>query len=401
MRVVLALSAAMSTLVYGSSASLALTVGTTSDAGSLASSMQSGGSAITITSAVYSGADQAAGTYAEGPLGISDGILLTTGSAQLALPPSDRTDAGADNARPGDPLCDALIPGFTSHDATKLTITFDLAPGFDGISFQSIFGSEEYPEYIDSAYNDTYVVYLNGEQVVFDASGNPITINGPFFASTAVVLAPATETEYDGSTAILTTRAPLSGGTAGNVLEIVICDAGDHVLDSGVFLAGLNGCIGDDCSGTVPCHLIDDDGDGANSCDDCDDTKASVFPGAAEACNTTDDDCDADVDEGGVCCGDDDKDGVCWGDDACPGTVLPEVVPTGKLAPNHFADVSGDGIFDTASPSPQGSPLPTYTIEDTYGCSCEQIIEALGLGEGHAKHGCSIGVMTQWMSEGP
>jgi MYXO-CTERM domain-containing protein len=80
----------------------------------------------------------------------------------------------------------------------------------------------------------------------------------------------------------------------------------------------------------------------------------------------------------------------------CPDTVLPETVPTVRLLVNHFADVDGDGVFDTVSPNGWG-PQRYYTLADTYGCSCEQIIVALGLGIGHRKHGCSIGAMDRWI----
>lgn len=73
--------------------------------------------------------------------------------------------------------------------------------------------------------------------------------------------------------------------------------------------------IDDDCDGEVDEGLtFDDDGDGftsTDSCegskDDCDDTDPAVHPGAAEACNGVDDDCDGDVDEGLT--SDDDGDG--------------------------------------------------------------------------------------------
>jgi len=39
----------------------------------------------------------------------------------------------------------------------------------------------------------------------------------------------------------------------------------------------------------------------------------------------------------------------------------------------------------------------SFTTADTAGCSCEQIIEAQGLGGGHSKHGCSNGVMDKWV----
>jgi len=43
-------------------------------------------------------------------------------------------------------------------------------------------------------------------------------------------------------------------------------------------------------------------------------------------------------------------------------------------------------------------PRRSYTAVDTTGCSCEQIIAALGLGAGHTKHGCSISAMDEWVA---
>lgn len=454
---------ALLAIVGLSSSSFALNVTPTDQASALAGTLMGAGNSISIISASYSGAADAAGTYSQGPLGIGDGAVLTSGGALMCLPPSDSGSTTQSNGLPGDALCDALIPGFSSFDATKLTIVFDLAPGFDGISFLSIFGSEEYVEYVGSAFNDVYGVYLNGQQIAFDNDGNPITINGPFFSGSAVVVGAATETEYDGSTSILNTKAPLIGGSTGNVLEIVICDGGDTALDSGVFISGLTGCVGDSCTGTLPCDVVDNDGDGVNSCTDCNDSDPTVSPTAPEVCDEADNNCNNEIDEGGVCCldgdGDDvcdgvdncpavanpdqgdadmdgkgdycdncavtenpdqidsdgdgmgdpcdvcpydaendaDSDGVCGNVDLCAGTVLPEGVPTVKLGVNRFADTNGDGIFDTTSPNGKG-PQKSYTIEDTKGCSCEQIIAAQGLGQGHVKHGCSISAMDDWIA---
>ncbi len=46
-----------------------------------------------------------------------------------------------------------------------------------------------------------------------------------------------------------------------------------------------------------PARAADTDGDGVDSVLDCDDTRADVFPGAEERCNTVDDNCDGNVDE--------------------------------------------------------------------------------------------------------
>ncbi|HSN98088.1 MAG TPA: hypothetical protein VLS89_07305 [Candidatus Nanopelagicales bacterium] len=140
----------------------------------------------------------------------------------------------------------------------------------------------------------------------------------------------------------------------------------------------------------TPC--VDEDGDWI--CDDTDNCPAlfndyqSDWDGDGLG-----DDCDP-------CIGDPendaDADGVCGDVDLCAGTTLPEGVPTVGLGVNRFADVDGDGVFDTTAPKGKG-PQRSYTIEDTGGCSCEQIIEAMGLGQGHVKFGCSIGVMDGWV----
>lgn len=93
---------------------------------------------------------------------------------------------------------------------------------------------------------------------------------------------------------------------------------------------------------------------------------------------------------------DDDGDGVPNDSDACPGTVIPEGVPTDGLGTNRWALVDDDLEFDTTPPSGKG-PGRSYTTADTGGCSCEQIIDELGLGKGHTKFGCSIGAMDNWV----
>ncbi len=92
---------------------------------------------------------------------------------------------------------------------------------------------------------------------------------------------------------------------------------------------------------------------------------------------------------------DTDGDGVLDYDDVRPATAIPEGVPTVELKPNHWALVDGD--FDTVSKGKGKGPGRSYTIEDTAGCSCEQIIDELALGKGHEKFGCSISAMDEWV----
>ena len=63
----------------------------------------------------------------------------------------------------------------------------------------------------------------------------------------------------------------------------------------------------------------------------------------------------------------------------------------GTLKPNHYWSTSDAGFVDRTG-------AIGYTLEETGGCSAEQIIAAAGLGKGHMKHGISVGAMTQWVA---
>jgi len=108
--------------------------------------------------------------------------------------------------------------------------------------------------------------------------------------------------------------------------------------------------------------------------------------------------CDSGSFEYGAIPADADQDGVLDTVDACLDTIIPESVPTNRLGVNRWALLDDDGVFDTAPPPGGGNgPDFEFTIAATRGCSCEQIIEAMELGWGHTKSGCSTGMMLQWI----
>lgn len=96
---------------------------------------------------------------------------------------------------------------------------------------------------------------------------------------------------------------------------------------------------------------------------------------------------------------DDDGDGVPNVADRCPDSMLDGI----SLNPNQYGQNSIiDGQFDfysTFGPfevGPNDDQSVVYDIVDTEGCTCAQIIEALGIGKGHSKKGCSPGIMQEF-----
>ncbi len=142
----------------------------------------------------------------------------------------------------------------------------------------------------------------------------------------------------------------------------------------------------------------DNDGDGAGDVCDPDDDNDGINDDI-DNCPLMDNPDQTDFDGDGlgdVCDSDDDNDSVTDELDVCPATFIPESVPTKKLNPNHWALTDADTIFDTkVNGTGSGNP---FTTEDTGGCSCEQIIVELDLGNGHTKHGCSNGAMEDWVA---
>ena len=89
-----------------------------------------------------------------------------------------------------------------------------------------------------------------------------------------------------------------------------------------------------------------------------------------------------------------DADCVADADDRCPNTVFPEGAPTsGRLGTAHYALTPADPFNFTRGPAARAS----YTLADTAGCSCEQIVESLGLGDAQRRFGCNKGVLDTWI----
>ncbi|MEI6217708.1 MAG: choice-of-anchor L domain-containing protein, partial [bacterium] len=206
---------------------------------------------VTAITSTVDGSQQGMGTY-NGfptlPIGATpgDGIILSCGNVADAATTNSSPGKSATLNTPGDPQLDALIGGIT-HDATSLTLTFTTDASVTGVSFNFLFASEEFPEFVGSVYNDAFAAILDGQNISFDSNGNYISVNNNFFQldndpwdpsnPAKIGKAPVSlAVEYDGLTPLLlTSKSPLAPGT--HTLKFVIADAGDSVLDSAVFIS--------------------------------------------------------------------------------------------------------------------------------------------------------------------
>ncbi|CAH0002480.1 unnamed protein product [Clonostachys byssicola] len=235
------------------------------------------GPGITVQSAVYKGNSLAAGTFTNGPSSdLSSGIILSSGDAR-----SPQTLIAKGNTRfglSGNERCTSLA-GTTARDPAVLSAVVKLDAGLTGFSAYYQFATQEYPEYVGSSFNDVMYILVDGEQIAEDATGDPITLNGPFFRGSNVLLPAASGNALKGSTPVLKSNQKADpAGT--HTIEIGVCDAGDDALDSAAFVR-IIACTQACASGTVNlgCESRGGDTDGDGICDDVDNCPFVSNPG--------------------------------------------------------------------------------------------------------------------------
>lgn len=176
--------------------------------------------------------------------GTSYGVLSSGSAAHLA--PSQ--SAGGSLAGPN-------VRGNTDFDVTVLKVDLSVPGGANCMTFDFRFLSDEYPQYLNSQYNDAFVAELdnsnwstNGSVIsapnnfAFDPSHEVISINST--GNTAMSHAATAGTGYDagdsvngGATPLLHASKVVTSGA--HSLYLSIFDQGDRILDSAVELDNL------------------------------------------------------------------------------------------------------------------------------------------------------------------
>ncbi|MHC0052206.1 Hint domain-containing protein [Actibacterium sp. D379-3] len=223
------------------------------------------GDGVTVVGASYTGSGYSSGIYSGGDTtspGVTpgdSGVILSTGQAQdftnapgggggggwwgwqppTSNDPNQSTNTSTNTYGVDNDADFNAVVGANTYDASFLDV--DFVPTGDTMTMQFVFSSEEYPEYVNSIYNDAVVVWVNGEPVelaVSDSGTDVGSVNSTNNENLYIDnTGDAYNTEMDGFTVTMTLTMPVNAGEV-NSIRIGIADVGDSSYDSNLLIAG-------------------------------------------------------------------------------------------------------------------------------------------------------------------
>ena len=185
------------------------------------------------------------------------GIILSTGSADSIVGPNEAqgTTEDPDEADEGTPDPNPIFKMGNDDDdgdegiffdACTLEFEFKCDEGVP-ISFTYVFGSEDYPEFVDDI-NDNFRSLLNGKDMALLPNGDPVEIDAineednPELFNKNYFGDPSYNMEADGFTTVLTASGNCNSGW--NKMKLVIADEYDKSNDSWVLLGASSFVVG-------------------------------------------------------------------------------------------------------------------------------------------------------------
>ncbi len=186
------------------------------------------------------------GTFSNDPFGLRSGVVLSTGKV-TDIPGQNRKDNMSTN---GSDLNTDFGPKGEEGDLTELNLSFFANSTVEKLFFEYVFGSEEFPEFGCSEFNDDFELLLNGTNLAKLSDGKTVTINHlvpdpnnrstdhpDYIDNPSLTGIAANIIRLDGFTKVLGFEGLLKQNQR-NVLSIRIKDIGDGNLDSAVFIKG-------------------------------------------------------------------------------------------------------------------------------------------------------------------
>jgi hypothetical protein len=220
------------------------------------------GNAAVGQSGTFTGFNLAPSSGSTPTLTLPDGIVLTSGTANLPLTNTTNQFNPVFPASGPNAILGALSAsaGGTSvtHDANVISFDFTVEAGQTSVSAQFVFGTDEFPT---QSVTDIFGFFVDGVNYAKFPSGELIS-NTPG-NPTNFILNPVGSglygIEYNGLTQTFTVVGILDSSLSVHNIMIGVADTSDTIFDSGVFIAGLTagtatggGGIGQDPNPTVP-----------------------------------------------------------------------------------------------------------------------------------------------------
>jgi len=225
------------------------------------------GNGITVLNPTINCSTNSYGTFSNGAstcINLNTGIVLSTGNlaniGQTAgiqsFSPNFTTQECGGNGPVNsvccsDPQLNSLEP-LADYDCCILE--FDIVPACSALQIRFVFGSEEYPEYVNSSFNDAFGFFVTGQNPAGGSYSNTNVATLPNGAIASIDnVSPTTNSAYyinnqnctnialDGITTVLTSTINVTPCQTYH-FKLAIADAGDPIYDSGVFVDFLD-CI--------------------------------------------------------------------------------------------------------------------------------------------------------------
>lgn len=209
-------------------------------------------------------------TDSSAQVGIKAGILLSTGNVYYSIGPNKSPRSGWASNTPGDEDLDKITRGKT-YDAAVLE--FDFITNSEILSFNFVFASEEYQEYVGSKFNDVFGFFLTGPNAdhvnlatlpdgktaitinnVNHEKGKMYYVDNPYYNTLDPFIwdvrkrkvvknnkyrkkvdPPRYDVQFDGFTVVLQARYTVFPNEIYHI-KMAVADVSDGILDSGVFL---------------------------------------------------------------------------------------------------------------------------------------------------------------------
>ncbi len=219
------------------------------------------GPGVSASNITYTGGATARGSFncvGACNVGISNGILLTSGAVSNAIGPNNATGSGSATGAGSDIDLNALNPG-GSNPQDAAILQFDFTVATDSVRFRYVWASEEYHDYVGTTCNDVFGFFINGPGItgkkniaLIPGTNTPITINNVnngWAAGGTSPNGPCTNcgyftdntggntVQYDGMTTVLTAATQVCPCETYHI-KLAIEDFCDGSFDSGVFLEG-------------------------------------------------------------------------------------------------------------------------------------------------------------------